>query len=753
MSKVFRPLIFLVGIIAVAASPALFAAEGGETPAQPAMHANRATGTITVDGDLSDEGWSGALEISTFYEIRPGDNSVPKVKTTARLAYDEKYLYIAFTCDDPEPSKIRAPFVERDQVYGDLDFAGIMLDTRNDRRWAYEFFFSPRGIQNDMIINDATGQEDNSPDFFWDCSAKVTETGWQGEARIPFSTLRYSKADPQTWGIMFYRNYPREFRYQILSSQIPRGSNCFVCHCAPLDGLEGLPSAGHFVVAPYLTGNKAWEAQEGPGSKLVGQSPDYDGGLDVKWIPNADNAVDVTVNPDFSQIESDTAQITVNQRFALFYPEKRPFFMEGVDLLQTPINAVYTRTITQPRWGVRATGNIFGTDYTILTAQDEGGGTVIIPNTQYSTYAPQDFGSYASVLRFRRSLGKSFVGFLITDRENDGGSYNRVMGPDFQWSINDADRITGQFLFTWTKTPDRPDLAPEWDGGKVEGGGLSLRYTHDTRTWSWWALYQDIAQGFRVDNGFMPRVGYRLLRGSVSRSFYPEGGFFSQVNPVIYIGNFWERDGRDLGGHCLPGVEFSGKGGLNGSVYFDYETDRVGDAFFRRSLGNFYLSATPTQRITRVSLGAVYGQQIDYANTRVGRGGDVNASFTLRPWDRLTLEFTGDHQWQDSQRDGLEGRLYTADVARLKAVLTFTARSYLRAIVQWSGVKADPDLYPYPMPAKTGDLNASLLYTYRINWQTVLYLGYGDDKAVDPFGRLRQTSRQLFFKISYAWQR
>jgi hypothetical protein len=713
----------------------------------------KGSGPIAVDGDLSDEGWKGALEVSTFFEIRPGDNTEPKVKTVGWAAYDEKFLYIAIRCDDPEPAKIRAPFLERDQVFSDLDFCGIMLDSRGDRRWAYEFFVNPRGIQDDLVMNDATGNEDNSPDFFWDAAAKITGAGWQAEMRIPFSSLRYAKADPLTMNILFYRNYPRDFRYQICSVPLPRGSNCFVCRFQPLEGFQDLPSAGHIVVAPYLAGNQAWEAQEGPGSPLQRQDSDIQGGVDVKWTPNADNAVDLTINPDFSQIESDTAQVTVNQRFALFYPEKRPFFMEGVDLLQTPINAVYTRTITSPRWGVRATGNVVGTDYTILTAEDRGGGSVIIPGTYGSAFAPQDFGSLASVVRARRSLGKSFVGFLVTDRENDGGSYNRVAGPDFMWSISDADRLTGQYLFSWTQTPDRTDLNPAWDGGKLGGGAASLRWTHDTRTWSWWTLYEDVASTFRADDGFVPRVGYRLLRGNLTYSFYPKGGFFSQVNPSLYMGNFWERGGTDIGGHFMPGVEFSGKGGLQGSVFADYETDRVEQTLFRRWLGNVYLSATPSRRVSRVSLGLVYGQQIDYANTRVGRGGDLNASITLRPVDRLSIQFSGEHQWQDSRRGDHEGRLYTADVARLKAIFTFSARSYLRAIVQWNGVHADPKLYPYPMPAESGDLNASLLYTYRINWQTVLYVGYGDDQQVDPFGRLRQSGRQVFFKVSYAWQR
>ena len=213
------------------------------------------------------------------------------------------------------------------------------------------FLANPRGIQYDAVTDDGGNGEDNSPDFYWDAAAKITKDGWTLEIRVPFSSLRYPKVNPQLWRIMLYRNYPRAFRYQMFSATLPRGGNCFICRTGPLTGLENLPSGGHLVVAPYVTAKEEGVPAGDLGTPLVNKPARVNAGGDVKWTPNENTALDGTINPDFSQVESDVAQIGVNERFALFYPEKRPFFLEGIELFSTPIQAVYTRSITSPRWG------------------------------------------------------------------------------------------------------------------------------------------------------------------------------------------------------------------------------------------------------------------------------------------------------------------------------------------------------------------------------------------------------------------
>ena len=274
---------------------------------------------------------------------------------------------------------MRAPYADRDNIgNGFNDYGGIIVDARNTGRTATFFVVTPHNIQYDAITDDTSG-EDSSPDFFWASATRITAHGWTVEMRIPFTSLRYRNVDPQTWGILLYRNYPRGRRYQFFSARIPRGSNCFICRSNPLTGLERLPGGGHLIAAPYVSASEVAHPRGEIGSPLVAEPVKPHAGLDVKYSPNADTVLDFTLKPDFSQIESDTAQITANERFALFVPEKRPFFLEGVDLLQTPIQAVYTRTILSPDWGGRITGKQGGVRYTLLVANDKGGGSVILP--------------------------------------------------------------------------------------------------------------------------------------------------------------------------------------------------------------------------------------------------------------------------------------------------------------------------------------------------------------------------------------
>src|SRR5579872_5568132 len=455
------------------------------------IHITKATGHITIDGDLSDEAWQHATRIDKWYETNPGDNTEPKVKNVGYLTFDDRFLYAAFEFEDPNPSAMRAPFADRDNIgNGFDDYAGIVLDARNTGSTAAFFVVTPRNVQYDSITDDSSG-EDSSPDFFWDSAAKINAHGWTLEIRIPFSSIRYRNVDPQTWRILLYRNYPRDRHYQFFSARIPHDSNCFVCRSNVLTGLERLPSGGHIVIAPYVAGNTLAQSAN-VGAPLGQDTFGGHAGVDIKFLPNADNVLDLTVKPDFSQVESDTAQIATNQRFALFFPEKRPFFLEGVDMFSTPIQAVYTRTITDPILGARATGKAAGFRYTAVVAEDDGGGSVVLPGATNSSLAPDDFGSVVVIGRAKKDMGLSFLSVLVTDRQNrDGNGHNVVAGPDFQWRLNGHDAALGQVLLSDTKTPNHPDLAAEWTGQSMTGYATVLGWNHGTTHFDWFAQYHD----------------------------------------------------------------------------------------------------------------------------------------------------------------------------------------------------------------------------------------------------------------------
>ncbi|MGH9441906.1 MAG: DUF5916 domain-containing protein [Thermoanaerobaculia bacterium] len=725
-------------------------------PVPPPLSISRAAGSITIDGRLTDPGWKGASVIDRFWETQPGDDTEPPVQTIAYVTYDDRFFYIGLDCRDPHPEKIRAPYVDRDNVIGTDDNVAIFLDTRNDHRAAIEFRVNPRGIQADASYNDANGNEDFSPDYFYDTAAEITEKGWTAEVRIPFSSLRYPSKDPQQWGILVWRNYPREFRYAFHSSPIPRNSNCWLCREREVTGLSGLPGGGHLVVAPYANLNEEGSPRSGePGSEFLNKPARGSAGLDVKWNPNANTALDGTVNPDFSQVESDIGQIGVNKQFALFFPEKRPFFLENVDLFDTPIQAVYTRTITSPRWGARDTGKSGATSYTLLVSEDRGGGSVILPGPSASSFGPQDFHSIVAIGRARQDVGSSFGGLLATDREIEGVGYNRVLGPDFQWRPGQADQITGQILGSATQTPDRPDLAEEWTGRKFSSRAIFLDWLHTGQRWIFRSTYQDVGEAFRADDGFVPQVGYRQERQYAGYTFYPTG-FFNRLQPYVIANYLAEPGGALVQRQTLAGLNFFGRFNLNGYVeYSARQKDRIETFDVQSSYMDFFVQIDPSRRLSRLTFQGFFGQHPDVANARPGRGGEIEADATVKPTDHLELDFNSDRQWLNvDSAGGGSGRLFTAQIARLKATYNFSSRLFLRVIGQYLDVRTDPSLYLVQGVAKrSGSFDGSALFSYKLNWQTVFFVGYGDSRVLNPSGDLLRSDRTLFAKISYAFQR
>jgi hypothetical protein len=738
--------------VALPAVLLLLAANGAAAEPAPPLTVRRAAGPIRLDGDLSDPGWQGAAVLDRFWETQPGDNVVPRVKTVVWVAYDERHLYVAVRCDDPDPSRIRAPFVERDDIVGTDDNVALFLDTRGDGLTAVELRVNPAGQQGDAVYNDGSQNEDFSPDVFYDTAARVTDSGWAAEMRIPFSSLRYPRRDEQQWRILVWRNYPREYRYFIHSRPIPRGSDCLVCHAQPLLGVSGLPASGGLVLAPYASGQDV-AAASAPGEPLGDPERTGDVGVDVKWQPSAGNTIDATVNPDFSQVESDVAQIAVNNRFALFFPEKRPFFMEGVELFDTPIQAVYTRTITSPRWGGRATGRVGSSSYAVVAADDRGGGSVVLPGPEGSSLASQEMGSLVGIARFRQEIGGSYAGALFTGREVDGGGYNRVFGPDVLWRASPKDRVSAQLLWSETLTPDRPDLAEEWDGRRLSGHGLSASWNHQERRPVLSLRYRDFADDFRADTGFVPRVGYREGFALAGWNFYPEG-LVTQAQPQVTVIYSEDREGSLLRRLVHPGAFVLGSRNLQAFAGLAFLTERTGATLLSTTSLELGAQVDPSRTFTRVGFQASLGEAVDLYNVQVGTGADLTAFATLRPWARLTLDLTAARRWLDVPRpEGGDGRLFTATVLRAKALVHFSSRAYLRLVGQWVGTTSDPALFPFPVDEEEGGLEASALFTYKINWQTALYLGYGDERALDARDELRRTSRQLFAKISYAFQR
>ena len=739
-------------LVNLAAGP-VTAQSAGASLAGETIRMSRISGRITIDGDITDEAWLGATRVEKWYEINPGDNVEPNVRNVGYLGYDDKFFYAAFEFDDPDPGSIRAPLGDRDNVPGFTDYGGIIVDARGDGQRAQMMLVNPRGIQYDAITDDSSG-EDSSPDFFWDAAARITPKGWTLEIRVPFSSLRYRKADPQTWGILLYRNRPREFRYQIFSAKLPRGGNCFICRRNVLTGLENLPAGGHLVVAPYLSGTSDAHPSGDLGTPLVNDPPDGDIGVDVKYLPNADNVIDFTVHPDFSQVESDTAQISVNERFALFFPEKRPFFLEGVDLFATPLQAVYTRTITAPQWGGRATGKAAGVRYTVLVAKDDGGGSVILPGPNGSDLAEQAFGSNFFVARAKRDIGLSFVSMLATVRENeDDNGHNRLIGPDFQWRPSGSDSIAGQILYSHSVTPNRTDLADEWNGQTLSGHALHANWSHNTTHLDWYGQYRDVGNGFRADTGFMPQVGFREVFGSGGWTVRPNG-FLRRLRTFLNYDRQTDRDGALINSQVMPGVGMDSRFG--GFMQYRYQEERVraGSIVLPRRLFGYIVQFSPSRRVSQISVDGTTGTDVDFAESRPATGTTINARVALYPTDHLSVELRRNQRWLNVDDEaGVARRLFTANVSRVRTTYTFTSRLFVRGIAQYVSTDRDPTLYTTTVSERSGTFGGSLLLAYKLNWQSVMFVGYGDNRQLTDEHDLARLDRQVFVKLSYAIQR
>ncbi|HKI05525.1 MAG TPA: DUF5916 domain-containing protein [Thermoanaerobaculia bacterium] len=736
----------------------------GQQASEPAeeIQISRVAGEIEVDGSLGDPGWSTATRVETFYETNPGDNVEPKVKTVAWITYDERYFYAAFEFSDPDAKSIRAPLGDRDVVPSYTDYGGVILDTRNDGKTGFMFLVNPRNIQYDAISSDVSG-EDSAPDFFWDSATRIGPEGWTLEIRVPLSSLRYDARDVQTWGILLYRNYPRDFRYQMFSSKLPRGSNCFICFEKKITGLTGLPTSNHLVLAPYGAGRLRSLPEDGRiGSRLDEEPADWDVGLDAKWNPNAETALDLTLNPDFSQVESDVAQITANERFALFLPEKRPFFLERADILAAPIATIYTRTLTSPRWGARATGEI-GDDtvYTALVADDRGGGLVILPGPISSSFALQDYSSTVALGRVRKDFGKSFATFLFTDREidgNDGGGYNRTAGVSGSWRPNNKDAINGQLMWSDTETPVRPDLTPQWDGRKLSAHAAFASWVRNTRTYDWTFEYRDSGDDFRADVGFVPQVGVRDEVLVTGYSFFPKQGLFRRIRPYLRNRYVLDTDNDLVLRRWASGIFLDGIWSSSTNAEVRRETLRVGTKLIESDYLILTSSLSPSGVIGGIALNVTIGETPDVVNARPGWGATVGVETTVRPTDHLALQFIGSRRTLDVSPTGTgarDERLLTSDVARLKATYTFTSRAFLRLIGQRTSTDSSTALYaPGVVRAHQDTFNGSALFAYKLNWQTVLFVGYEDNRGLPlDSDRLRPSGRELFFKISYAFQR
>jgi len=702
-------------------------------------------GEIDVDGRLDEAPWQRPPTFELEYETRPAENGPAPVRTEVWIGYDLNNLYVAFRAHDPEPEKIRGRLSDRDTAYQD-DFVGVVLDTFNDQRRAFEFFVNPLGVQMDMTQNEMTGGEDDSWDAIWDSAGRISDTGYIVEMRIPFSSLRFPKADDgMTWGIDAVRFYPRGQRYRLALHPMERGNNCYLCQGYQLVGFEGVKPARSIELVPTLTASMSGFREDFPDGEMVDGNPDVEPGITAHWGITPNLILSGAINPDFSQVEADAAQLDVNTQFALFYPEKRPFFLEGADIFATRFNAIYSRNIADPNWGVKLTGKVGKDAIGVIIAQDSRT-NLLIPSSQSSALDTIEEENLSTIVRYRRDLfGATTGGFFYTGREGDDYS-NRLFGGDilFRWKDTEAARI--EILGSQTQYPE--EIAEEHDQSteKLTDYAMRLVYQHTSRNWMYFVLYRDVGTDFRADLGFVPRADFREGEAMLERAWYPEKAGWSQVR----LGVRWNETQDQSGQHLSRDIElmswaqgpresfvrlslFEGDNFYNGELF---DTDRV-NAFGEAQILP-YLHAY---------LDATVGGQVDFANTRQGEVLRLDPGLRLDIGRHLRLNLDYSHE----QLDVEGGRLYNARLSQMRVTYQLNVRTFVRWISQYLDVDRDPSLYTDEVDPRSRTLFNQILFSYKINPQTVFFLGYSDNYLGDEQIDLTQENRTIFLKVGYAW--
>jgi hypothetical protein len=707
---------------------------------------------IKIDGTVTEAEWEGVPPVPLPWEVSPGHNLPAIVDTECRIAYDAKAVYLGCVAHDPDPAAIRAHLTDRDKAWRD-DYIGLMLDTFNDERRAFGFYVNPLGVQIDVIRNDVSGSNeywkdlDSSWDAIWASKGRITDQGYEIEMAIPFTSLRFQRGNgAQTWGMLIYRNYPRSVRRQFGNAPVDRGRNCVVCQAAKITGFEGATPGKNLELNPTLTARRIDDREQIPDGGFRVREEGGELGLTALWGITPNLTFAGAINPDFSHVEADAAKLDVNRQFAIFFEEKRPFFLEGSDFFETQFDTVHTRNVVDPEWGAKLTGKEGRGAIGAFVAEDAVT-NVLIPGSERSFLVPLDGNSLDAVARYRRDLGAaSTLGVLYTGREGDDYS-NHMAGIDGLFRFSTRDSIKVQILGSQTEYPD--DVAA-WFGqpqGSFDDLAYRLGYSYQSRDLSWGLQYEDVGESFRADMGFMPQVDYRQYGGGFNRNWW---GKPQQWHTSIYLGGRFgkteKQDGELLyrGGRLWAGFQ----GPLQTDVMYEVSVRKRGFAGeqFDQTAHDVFFQIRPSgvfDFYTRVR----WGDDIDYAHVRPGTKLNVSTWSTLRIGRHLQLIFS--HEYE--QLDVDLGRLFDVNLSELKVVYQFSARTFVRAILQYEELRRDPELYEHEVAPNREDLFTQLLFSYKINPKTVLFLGYSDNHLGTESVDLTQLNRTAFLKVGYAW--
>jgi hypothetical protein len=708
-----------------------------------------AKGEVKLDGVLDDEIWTHALVVDLTFETFPLENRPAPVTTKAYLVEDGSRLLVAFDARDPDAKSIRAYLRDSDQAWSD-DFVGIVIDTFNDERRAFEFFANPLGVQMDAIQDDVNRFENDAWNAIWDSAGRITGDGYVVEMAIPLNQLRFPRSSgEQTWGIDLIRMWPRNAQARLANNPQDRNRGCYLCQLGKYEGVPNAEHGRHIEVVPSLTTTRTDTRPATANGTFTNGSFDTELGVGVRWGIAPDVTADLTINPDFSQVEADVAKLSENTEFALFYPETRPFFLEGADYFASPLQAVYTRTVADPDLGAKLTGRLGQNTFATFVTKDA------VTNLLFPGPLGSDTDSLAQpnngvVGRYLFGFGDaSTIGAMFTLRSGDGYD-NDVGGIDGRYHINDQNNLRFQYLTSRTEYPAAVATEFGQPTGKFEGDAYSFEYRYVARNWFAKYFRQQLDPGFRADTGFISQVDLVQDYVQGGHIWQGHGGAWSQLTAGVYLNNQRDTEGRLLARSAQPFFSFNGP--LQSFMEIDVGPRQAfwnGQLFDMKTSVYVYAQMRPAGGVSAYFEGR-YGEQIDYSNSLVRDEQRIQPQLAWNATRHLLLRasYTLDRLWSK------EGPIvYKARLTDLRLTWQFNIRSFLRLTMQGSDVERNVSQYFDPTTTPTSASRATqLLYSYKLNPQTVFFAGYSTNQLEDETtGRIEPTGRTAFLKVSYAW--
>jgi hypothetical protein len=737
---------------------------------KPAVDVPRIEASIRVDGELTEDAWARAVRLTGFSQYEPVDGRPAEERTDVLVWYAADAIHFGILAFDSQPGSVRATNADRDNI-GNDDHIIIYLDTFNDRRRAFFFAANPLGVQQDGVRSEGAsaagrmfgGESDTNPDFFWESRGRLTDDGYVIEIRIPFKSLRFAGSGPHEWGINVVRLVQRT-GYTDTWTDVRRASNSFLVQSGTLTGLHDLDRGVVFEAQPFLTAT-ANGARIPSSGRFDREQVDPDVGANVR-IGLSNLSIDAAINPDFSQVETDEGQVTVNERFALFFNEKRPFFLENIDLFAAPSQLVYTRQIGNPLAGAKLTGKVGALGIAHLTAVDE-------------VSAGDD--ALFNVTRVRRDFGtNSLAGIVFTDRSELGSSaFNRVLAGDVRVAFAQLYYFEAQAGASWTDDGDGVRRSPIW---KAETDRTGRRFGFN------WSI-SGIGRDFQARSGFVPRRDVVNAHALNRISFYGARAaaietvtLFAGPSRIWTYGGFGGESAIE-GGESLN-VTTRFRGGWQLSARFERNFVRLDPADYAGYVVEAAGGPRPYQPLDRVAGPSAelqvttptfqrFGANASIERSREalfvegseGTGLSLSGELSLRPTESLRFLLLNTIQRLERRRDGSE--FSRTIIPRLKAEYQPTRALFFRMVGEYRAERTaalqdartgEPLSFPgRPVgPVRGSALRIDLLASYEPSPGTVAFLGYGSSMATEGtlvFNDLFRVADGFFLKLAYQFRR